>query len=91
MSKDSAKKVSRKFNEKVTFSTKDMELGARALCNKMARYDGVSVGGLVTRAVWKLAQEELHPDHIAQLLELANIEKPSDFNPNYKFKLDFKI
>lgn len=74
MSKDGFNDVSKGVDDKVSFSTNDMELGARALCKAMARHEGTNSGNIASQAIWKMAEEYFHPSTIHSILNREGID-----------------
>jgi hypothetical protein len=74
MSKDGFNEVSKGVDDKVSFSTKDMELGARVLCKAMAGSDGKTVGDIASKAIWELAERKYHPATIELIMKQAKLE-----------------
>lgn len=74
MSKDGFNGASKGINDKVCFSTKDMDRGARALCKAMAGLDGKNIGDVASQLIWEKATQRFHPATIKLIMEQADMD-----------------
>lgn len=79
MPKGGFNKASNNIDDSVSFSTKNMQRGARELCNAMARLNGETVGETMSKLIWEKAKDRFHPSTIKLILSQADIDwQPSN-------------
>lgn len=61
-------------DDEVSYSTQQMQRGARSLLKAMARLDGKSTGETVSKLIWEAANERLNPASIQLVLKVDGID-----------------